>query len=78
MMNEVTVYTTNTCPYCHMVKNFLKKQGLPFKEINVQQDPAAGQRLVETTGQMGVPQTNVNGQWVLGYDPDRIMGFVHA
>ncbi|GEB78114.1 MULTISPECIES: glutaredoxin family protein [Sporolactobacillus] len=77
-MNEVTVYTTNTCPYCHMVKNFLKKQGLPFKEINVQQDPAAGQRLVETTGQMGVPQTNVNGQWVLGYDPDRIMGFVHA
>ncbi|GGL53954.1 glutaredoxin family protein [Sporolactobacillus putidus] len=77
-MNEIIVYTTNTCPYCHMVKNFLKKQGLPFQEVNVQQNPAAGQRLVETTGQMGVPQINVNGQWVLGYDPDRIMGFVHA
>lgn len=50
-MNEIIVYTTNTCPYCHMVKNFLKKKGLSFQEINVQQDPAAGQRLVETTGQ---------------------------
>jgi Glutaredoxin and related proteins len=78
MMNQITVYTTTTCPFCHMVKHFLKKQGLPFQEVNVQQDPAAGQRLVETTGQMGVPQTNVNGQWVIGYDPDRIMGFVHA
>ncbi|MCQ2010254.1 MAG: glutaredoxin domain-containing protein [Sporolactobacillus sp.] len=77
-MNEITVYTTNTCPYCHMVKNFLKQQGLPFKEINVQQDQIAGQRLVETTGQMGVPQTSVNGQWVLGFDPNRIMSFVHA
>lgn len=77
-MNQITVYTTTACPFCHMVKHFLKKQGLPFQEINVQKDPAAGQRLVETTGQMGVPQTNVNGQWVIGYDPDRIMGFVQA
>ncbi|WP_093672163.1 glutaredoxin family protein [Sporolactobacillus nakayamae] len=77
-MNEITVYTTNTCPYCHMVKNFLKQQGLSFKEINVQEDQIAGQHLVETTGQMGVPQTNVNGQWVLGFDPNRIMSFVHA
>ncbi|WP_010632597.1 glutaredoxin family protein [Sporolactobacillus vineae] len=77
-MNQITVYTTTTCPYCHMVKHFLKKQGLPFQEVNVQQNPAAGQRLVETTGQMGVPQTNVNGQWVIGYDPDRIMGFVQS
>ncbi|GAY76829.1 glutaredoxin and related proteins [Sporolactobacillus inulinus] len=76
-MNEITVYTTNTCPYCHMVKNFLSEKGMLFKEVNVQQDPAAGQRLVETTGQMGVPQTNVNGQWVLGFDPSRIMSLIH-
>ncbi|RYL88453.1 glutaredoxin family protein [Sporolactobacillus sp. Y61] len=76
-MNEITVYTTNTCPFCHMVKNFLREKGLLFKEVNVQQDPAAGQRLVETTGQMGVPQTNVNGQWVLGFDPNRIMSLIH-
>jgi glutaredoxin 3 len=40
-MNQITVYTTNTCPYCMMMKNFLKDQGFPFKEVNVQRDPIA-------------------------------------
>ncbi|MBT2691087.1 glutaredoxin family protein [Bacillus sp. ISL-47] len=72
-MNDITVYTTNTCPYCTMVKNFLDEQGLSYKEVNVQQDQRAAQKLVETTGQMGVPQINVNGKWVLGFDPNNIM-----
>ncbi len=46
-MNQITVYTTDTCPYCVMMKNFLKEQGLPFKEVNVQQDPVAANRLVK-------------------------------
>lgn len=74
MMNQnVTVYSTNTCPYCTMMKNFLNDQGVPFKEVNVQADPVAARKLVETTGQMGVPQTEVNGQWVLGFDPNKVM-----
>lgn len=74
MMNQnVTVYSTNTCPYCTMMKNFLNDQGVPFKEVNVQTDPVAARKLVETTGQMGVPQTEVNGQWVLGFDPNKVM-----
>lgn len=72
MNKDVTVYTTNTCPYCTMVKNLLDQQGVPYKEVNVQQDQEAGRKLVQTTGQMGVPQTNINGQWVLGFDPETI------
>ncbi|MED4923489.1 glutaredoxin family protein [Geobacillus thermoleovorans] len=72
-MAQVTVYTTTTCPYCVMAKNFLRAQGIPFKEVNVELDPEAARRLVETTGQMGVPQIEINGRWVLGYDPDAIM-----
>ncbi|MBA4536286.1 glutaredoxin family protein [Bacillus aquiflavi] len=75
-MNDITVYTTNTCPYCVMMKNFLNDKGLPFKEVNVQQDPEAGRKLVEATGQMGVPQTNVNGHWVLGFDPNTLMSYI--
>lgn len=75
-MNQITVYTTDTCPYCVMMKNFLKDQGLPFKEVNVQQDPIAANRLVAATGQLGVPQTEINGQWVLGYDPEKVMRLV--
>ncbi|MEL3972072.1 glutaredoxin family protein [Rossellomorea oryzaecorticis] len=73
MNQNVTVYSTNTCPYCTMMKNFLNDQGVPFKEVNVQTDPVAARKLVETTGQMGVPQTEVNGQWVLGFDPNKVM-----
>lgn len=78
MKPQITVYSTNTCPYCDMMKSFLKQNDMEFTEINVQADPAAAQKLVETTGQMGVPQTNVNGQWVLGFDPERVLELVKA
>jgi glutaredoxin 3 len=72
-MKRVTVYTTTTCPYCVMVKNFLREQGVPFEEVNVQRDPIAARKLVETTGQIGVPQIEIDGQWVIGFDPSAIM-----
>ncbi|MBO0994373.1 glutaredoxin family protein [Bacillus sp. SD088] len=75
-MKQITVYTTSTCPYCDMMKNFLKENELPFKEVNVQQDPDAANRLVQATGQMGVPQTEIEGQWVLGFDPEKVMQLV--
>jgi len=59
-----------------MMKSFLDAQSLPYKEVNVQQDPVAANRLVAATGQMGVPQTEINGQWVLGFDPDQVLRLV--
>ncbi|WP_252501739.1 glutaredoxin family protein [Sporosarcina sp. Marseille-Q4943] len=67
-----TVYTTNTCPYCTMMKNYLDEQNIPYREVNVQEDEEAGRKLVETTGQMGVPQTELNGQWILGFDTQAV------
>jgi len=61
-MNDITVYTTTTCPYCVMIKNFLNDNKLAFTEINVEQNPTKMQELVKNTGQMGVLQTKVNGQ----------------
>lgn len=75
-MNEITVFVTDTCPYCDMMKNYLTEQGLAFTEVNVQQDPIAANRLVQETGQMGVPQTKINGEWVLGFDPNRVNALV--
>ena len=72
-MNSVTVYVTNTCPYCVMLKNFLTQQNIPFKEVNVQEDPVQMHYVISQTGQMGVPQTEVNGKWVIGFDPNSIM-----
>lgn len=73
MKNNITVYTTTQCPYCTMLKNFLSQNHIPFKEINVEQDPVMMEKVVKRTGQMGVPQTEINGKWVVGFDPEEIM-----
>ena len=71
-MSKVNVYTTNTCPYCVMLKNYLQDQDIPFNEINVEKQPEMMKKVVEATGQMGVPQSEVNGKWVIGFDPESI------
>jgi glutaredoxin 3 len=72
-MNPITVYTTTRCPYCVMLKNILSEQNVPFTEVNVETEPEIMQQLVEKTGQLGVPQTEVNGKWVVGFDQNGIM-----
>ncbi|MGG3798719.1 glutaredoxin family protein [Metabacillus fastidiosus] len=72
-MNAITVYSTNQCPYCVMLKNFLKEQNLAFKEVNVEENPGIAQKLLDATGRMGVPQTEIDGRWIVGYDPNTIM-----
>lgn len=76
MKNSVTVYTTSTCPYCDMMKNFLKDINILFNEVNVQKNLAAANKLVATTGQLGVPQTEVKGKWVLGFDSNALMSLL--
>lgn len=56
-----------------MLKNFLNEANIPFKEVNVETQPDIMQKIVSITGQMGVPQTEINGTWVIGYDPNSIM-----
>jgi glutaredoxin len=59
-----------------MLKNFLNEYQISFKEVNVEDKPELMQQLVNTTGQMGVPQTNVDGKWVIGFDPNEIMSLI--
>jgi glutaredoxin 3 len=69
---SVTVYTTPTCPYCHMVKQFLSQQSIPFVEKDVSVDRAAAMEMVQRTGQQGVPVTQIDGQFVVGFDRPRL------
>lgn len=71
-MSNVKVYVTDTCPYCTMMTNYLEEHQIAYEAINVQNDYLAAQKLMQTTGQMGVPQTEVNGKWILGFDPDGV------
>ena len=65
---EVTVYTTSTCPYCKMAKEYLTKKGVKFREIDVSSDQVAAEEMIKKSGQIGVPQIEVNGKMILGFD----------
>ncbi|SHG36473.1 glutaredoxin family protein [Ornithinibacillus halophilus] len=78
MKNEAKVYVTSTCPYCTMMKNYLTEQNIPFQTINVQENQEEARRLVAKTGHTGVPQTQINGKWVLGFDPDAVQEILGA
>jgi glutaredoxin 3 len=69
---DAIVYTSPTCPYCTMVKEFLSQRGVSFEERDVSRDPSYAQELVNSTGQMGVPVTIINGQIVVGFDRARL------
>jgi len=70
--HKVVVFSTPTCPYCTMVKNYFKEKGVKFEDIDVSVDRLAAQRMVERSGQMGVPQIWIDDEVVIGYDVPRI------
>ena len=67
-MTKVIVYSTPHCPYCTMVKNFLKEKGVEFLEKDVSEDSEAAKEMVKKSGNLGVPQTEINGKIIVGFD----------
>ncbi len=65
---NVTVYSTPTCPWCSVVKKFLKENNVEFQEVNVASDKKAAKEMVEKSGQMGVPVTDVDGEIIVGFN----------
>ena len=64
----VKIYTTNHCPYCVLAKEFFKKNNITYNEINVEEDEAAAEEMIEKSGQMGVPVIEVNGEIIVGFN----------
>jgi len=71
-MSKIIVYSTPTCPYCNLVKDYLKKKGIEFEEKDVSVDRAAAREMVERSGQMGVPQIIINDKVIVGFNRDAI------
>lgn len=70
-MSKVTVYTSNTCPYCTMAKDYLKDREVVFEEKNVQTDKEARQELM-AMGYTGVPVICVDDEQIVGFDKARL------
>lgn len=67
------IYSTPTCPYCLALKEFLTQKSIEFEDIDVSRDREAARRMIEKTGQMGVPVLEYKGDFVIGFDKERVI-----
>jgi len=71
-MANITIYSTPTCHFCHMAKEFLTEHSVPFTDYNVQENVEKRQEMVEKSGGMAVPVIDVDGEVMVGYDRNRL------
>ncbi len=74
----ITLYSTPSCPYCKLVKDYLKEQNIAFTELDVSLDNDAIQKMVKLSGQMGVPVIDINGQIIVGWNKNALEEVIKA
>ena len=72
-MKKVVIYSTPTCTYCKMAKEFFTDNNVSFEEHNVASDLERRKEMVDKSGQMGVPVIDIGGEIIVGYDKPTIV-----
>ena len=72
MNKKVIVYSTKTCPYCRMLKDFLKENNIEFTDYDVGNDREKLEEMIKKTGQIGVPVIDIDGKIIVGFDKEAI------
>jgi len=73
MDKKVTIYSTPTCHFCQMSKDFLKEKGIGYTEYDVAHDLEKRQEMIQKSGQMGVPVIFVGDEMIIGFDQERLV-----
>ena len=74
---RVIMFSTPTCSYCRKAKQYFRKKNIRFKDVDVSRDQAAARDMVRRSGQQGVPQIDIGGKLIVGFDRpkiDRLLG----
>jgi glutaredoxin-like YruB-family protein len=71
-MKKITVYSTQSCPYCHMAKEYLEEKNLEFEYIDVGKDKEKAKEMIEKSGQMGVPVIIIGDEVIVGFNKPKI------
>ncbi len=69
---RVTVYSTPSCSWCNTLKSYFKTHHIRFTDIDVSKNQQAAEQMLRRSGQQGVPQTDINGEIIVGFDKAKI------
>jgi len=70
--HRVIVYSGPGCPACGTAQSYLRKKGIQFRTIDISRDQRAAERLFQRSGQMVVPQIDIDGHLVVGFNQGKI------
>ena len=71
-MKNVSIYTTPTCGYCRMAKDFFKEHNIAYTDYIVAEDSAKRKEMIEKSGQMGVPVMFIDNDMIIGFNEEKI------
>ncbi|MFH1426822.1 MAG: glutaredoxin family protein [Candidatus Kerfeldbacteria bacterium] len=71
----VTIYSTPTCPYCKMAKDYFKENKVEYEDVDVAADQDRAQEMIEKSGQMGVPVIVIPGDMAASKKEEVVIGF---
>jgi glutaredoxin-like YruB-family protein len=71
-MKDVKIYSTPTCHYCNMAKDFFKENNVAYTEYDVSVDMDKRNEVVKKSGQMGVPVITIGNDLIVGFNEPRI------
>lgn len=78
MGKQVTIYSTPTCHFCHMAKDYFAANNVTFTDFNVMEDVDKRKEMIDMTGQMGVPVIRIGDDVVVGFDEAKVKELLAA
>ena len=69
---NVKIYTTPTCPYCHMAIDFFEKNNIVFEEIDISKNEKIAADIIERSDHIGVPIIEIDNRFVAGFDEEKV------
>jgi len=72
MAKKIRIFSTPSCPYCKMAKQFLTSVSIPFEDVDVSENEEAANEMIEKSGQMGVPVIDIDGKFVVGFNKSEL------
>lgn len=71
-MKSVKIYTTPSCHFCHMAKDYFKEHNIAYQEFDVYADEQARDAMIKKSGQMGVPVIEIDNDIIIGFNQPKV------
>lgn len=69
---KVTIYSTPTCHFCALAKDYFKENNISFDAIDVASDAEKRAEMIDKSGQMGVPVIIINDEVIVGFNKPKL------